>query len=214
MSCSIAQSFVMTTTPKQNLILLRLAVIGAASAEDIKLSKKPKQDRDPLVKAGLVSQSRQGKRLHFELTERGWALLDGLDGLPLPETKRAVPVLEALFAKVALYLRGSGESLAALDQAPSGSEREPSREMSVPDRIRRAYDQLSAHSPGCDVRLKHLRGEIFDTDRETLDLCLLGLVMAGRAQLRQIDDPQALDEADRTAALSLGTDRHLFRLTA
>lgn len=208
----------MNTTPKQNLILLQLAVSGPATAGDFKFSITPKVDREPLVQQGLIAKSKLGRSIRFELTDRGWAHLDGLEDIRLTKSAATALLLEKFFDLTLRRLHATGETLAALYLAPAPAHHDkPDVPLatSLAQGIREAYGRLNAGSPGGEIRLKHLKSEIPHADRESLDLCILGLVMAGRAQLRQIDDAMAIDGEDREAGIDLGgAVRHLFRLTA
>ncbi len=199
----------MSTTPKQNVILLRLALFGPTKKSEL----IPREEREGLNQAGWIEGVKQGRATFFNLTDKGWGGLDGFESIRLPASKAAAPLLEKLFALVGKCFHDRGESLASLHLADGPHlARAGEESAAVPERIRQAYLKLSAASPGCEVRLKHLRTELTGVDPETLNLCLLGLVMAGQADLRQIDDPLALDEEDRSAAINLGgTTRHLFR---
>jgi hypothetical protein len=207
----------MNTTPKQNLILLQLAVSGAATAGDFKFSMTPKVDREPLVQQGLITKTKQGRSIRFELTDRGWAHLDELEDIRLTKSPATAPLLEIFFNLTLGRLHATGETLAALHMAPTPvpcDDPDLQTDTGLAQRIREAYAKLSTGSPGCEIRLKHLKSALPHTDRESLDLCILGLVMAGRAQLRQIDDALAIDAEDRAAGIDLGgAARHLFRLT-
>ncbi len=208
----------MKTTSKQNLILLQLALNGPLVAGDFKFTIKPAQDRNPLVGQGLISQTKQGRSLRFELTDRGWAYLDDLTEIHLMKTQATAPLLEKFFGLTVKHLHQTGHPLASL-KLPAAPTVEPDAPVperrSIVDLIREAYTKLSIQQPGCEVRLKHLRAELSSCDRDTLDLCLMGLVMAGRGQLGQIDDALTLNADDYEAAIHLGgAARHLFRLTS
>ncbi|MFQ3671142.1 MAG: hypothetical protein SNJ84_06760 [Verrucomicrobiia bacterium] len=199
----------MKTTPKQNLMLLRLAVLGPEKASLL----TPAAERNRLAQNGWIEGTRRHRATYYDLTDQGWEWINDLESIQLPSTKAAVPLLEALFRLVQRRFHAQGETLAELHLPVKGSwDGERADPVPLAQRIREAYQSLAQNAPGSEVKLSHLKAKLAETDSETLDLCLLGLVMAGRAELRQIDEPLALSPEDRVAAIHFGgCARHLFR---
>jgi len=203
----------MKLTPVQNLMLLNLAVSNEAPKMGKFFTKK---DRVPLEKEGLIHCEKVGPGKRVYLTDHGWDYLNRGEKMQFSSNKFTGPTLERFHQHVCESLARKDAAFAELFTARAESQApkfvEPSRR-SIAEDIKKAYLKLTQGRLEIDVRFKHLRQELGDIDRLTLDYCLMGMLMSGVAQARQIDDPLVIDLDDRSASLNTGgSDRHLFRM--
>jgi len=205
----------MIPTPKQNLVLLRLAVLGEIPNKSAIRPALTVSERQDLTDAGYLELKREGRAEKAHLTEKAWGYLRNATELPLSKSQEASPVLTAFHARVSQFLANEDRSFVDLFTswaAPAHSEK-GERQVSIATAVRDSYLDLTGGRLGEEVRLRQLREELPNTDRASLDYCLLGMVMAGIAQIRQIDDSLAIDDRDRAASLEFGgSARHLFQL--
>ncbi|MBX3180359.1 MAG: hypothetical protein KF886_23670 [Candidatus Hydrogenedentes bacterium] len=186
---------------------------------------KPKMDKKkliPLLDAGLVVLERRGRASHIVLTERAWQWAeDNLDAEFSPRAN-ATPALKGLLQRLKHYLKTTGTPLAEVLVAvepeapaspadiPASAPAEPQPRPTIDDAIREAYLALSGGRWDTRVRLADLRDRLAAYPRADLDNALLRMQTAGRLVLYRLDDPQDTFDADRAAALYLGSDpRHL-----
>jgi hypothetical protein len=114
-----------------------------------------------------------------------------------------------------LYLKQTGTPLAELLGAAEAAEEarpeSPAPEpFSIDDAIRDAYLALSGGQWETRVRLAPLREQLATFPKEAQDQAFLRMQAVGRLVLYRLDDPQDTFEADRAAALYIGSDpRHL-----
>lgn len=211
------------------------------TGEEPMVSKaKPGVDRKklrPLLDAGLIELEKRGRANHIVLTDRGWQWSE--DNLDAEFSTRAntTPALEGLLPKLKNYLKQSGTPLVELLSAGEASA-EPESRMeqppiaepegtaglgtvvepppesvleSIDEAIRRAYLALSGGRWETRVRLAQLREHLEGYARQEQDRALLRMQGEGRLVLYPLDDPMDTFEADRAAALFLGSDpRHLL----
>jgi hypothetical protein len=209
----------MKPSPRQNLVLLRLAVLGPAPKVGELKALMTAEERKDLAAAGLIDVAKGARgAISAALTDGGWRYLNDAGDLALSKSQEASAVLQRFFQLVCAHLNSEGARLNALFTTGSRLESSPSEAVaaeSLPAQIRAAYARLSPGQRDGEVRLKHLKAELRAADPPSLDYTLLGMVMAGHAQVRQIADSLAIDDKDRAAALRIGdAPRHLFRLTA
>jgi hypothetical protein len=196
-------------TPKHVLLIWNLLFSGT----EPKLSEaKPgfnKKTLEPLTRAGLIVLERRGRSTHLVLTERAWHWsAEHLDA-PFTQSINAAPALAALLPRLKAYLEQTGTPLASL-LAGMDSGASPSPPEVIDDAIRRAYLTLSGGRWETRVRLTHLREQLGDHARTAQDDALLRMQREGRLVLYPLDDPQDTFDADRAAALYLGSEpRHL-----
>lgn len=195
-------------TPRHMLLLLRLLFSG----DEPKLSEtKPtftKKALEPLTRAGLITLERRGRSAHLVLTERAWHWsADHLDA-PFTMSINAAHVLAALLPRLKTYLKQTGTPLACL-LGGAGEGPEATVE-TIDDAICDAYLSLSGGRWEYRVRLAHLREHLEGHPRAAQDEALLRMQREGRLVLYPLDDPQDTFDADRAAALHLGSEsRHL-----
>lgn len=196
------------------------------TGEEPMVSKaKPGVDKKklgPLLDADLVLLEKRGRANHIVLTDRAWQWAeDHLDAEFSPRAN-ATPALQGLLPKLKHYLKQSGTPLAdlltaeapAVESAVEGAPEVPMTAIPAPtaidEAIREAYLTLSGGQWETRVRLADLRPHLTAYPRPDQDAALLRLQSAGRLVLYRLDDPQDTFEADRAAALYLGSDpRHL-----
>lgn len=187
---------------------------------------KPGVDRKkliPLLDGGLIVLEKRGRANHIVLTDRAWQWAEEHLDAEFSPRANATPALQGLLPRLKNYLQQTGTPLAELlntEVVPSPAPEVPPTEAVVPptpasdvpieDAIRRAYLTLSGNQWNSRVRLASLREQLGAYPRAELDQVLLRLQTAGRLVLYRLDDPQDTFDADRAAALYLGSDpRHL-----
>jgi hypothetical protein len=173
----------------------------------------------PLLDAGLVVLEKRGRASHIVLTDRAWQWAeDNLDA-PFSTSTNVTIALRGLLPRLRHYLKQSGTPLAEIlsavepPNAPAAEAQPAPTETPAPaidGAIREAYLALSGGQWETRVRLAHLRERLAAYAREDQDAALLQMQAAGRLVLYRLDDPQDTFDADRAAALYLGSDaRHL-----
>jgi len=205
------------------------------TGEEPMVSKaKPGVDKKklgPLLDAGLVVLEKRGRANHIVLTDRAWQWAeDHLDAEFSPRAN-ATPALQGLLPKLKNYLKQSGTPLAELLTAegppneesdvrvpgtviatpdPEVAPNSPPETISIEEAIRMAYLSLTRNQWETRVRLADLRKHLTLYPRDTQNSALLRMQSAGQLVLYRLDDPQDTFDADRDAALYLGSDpRHL-----
>jgi len=200
----------MKLSPYQNLLLLSLA---AHYPDRPKQSEFDNKQRNPLCEAGYIELEQVGRPKLVGLTDKGWSYLAEHRDLVFSNSKLSGTSLAALHTRLHDFFHRSGHAFADLFRETANPDPLSKAEETIPAAIRRAYLVLTDNRLHIDVRLQHLKAHLQAFDPATLDYCLMGLVMAGLAQVRQIDDSLAIDERDRATSLEVGgTTRHLFRL--
>lgn len=173
----------------------------------------------PLLDAGLVVLEKRGRASHIVLTDRAWQWAeDNLDA-PFSTSTNVTIALRGLLPRLKHYLKQSGTPLAEIlgavepPNAPAAAASSAPAETKAPaidGAIREAYLALSRGQWETRVRLAHLRERLAAYARQDQDTALLQMQAAGRLVLYRLDDPQDTFDADRAAALYLGSDaRHL-----
>lgn len=189
-----------------DLALLEMAVTGMPLSK----SQLEPAKRDTMLELGLIEIRKRPKGRGDEilLTEVGWRHLN--ENQVLDFGKRPNPsakVLQNLLPCVHRFLSRHDSSFSGLflSQSEDTSGKSlMSHQESIPGLIRAGYLELTSGRFDIDVRLKHLREKLRDADAETVSLCLMGMILAGRAQAAHIADALVIDDDDRAAALNLG----------
>ncbi|MEE3851043.1 MarR family transcriptional regulator [Gordonia sp. LSe1-13] len=178
-----------------------------------------KKSRETLNELGLID-SVKGPRNSFvhTLTDRGWAWC--ARELTEEPPKGAQPPIRALYAVMA----GVGRYLTAEDlrlhevfraevfRAEETPHTEQNAASPLEERIRTGYADLAAR-PGAWVTLSALRAGLDDVDAATLDTALVNLQRAPGVSLIPQEDRALLTDADRAAAVIVGTQAcHLFAI--
>jgi len=206
--------------PTQALLLFGLLARHGACAQAELIPKVKKADREALVMAKLITANRVGRGFKLKLEDRGWAWAHAnLSGDVLPKAHRT---LSDVMARLSEYLAKSGETLAdfigsepeeTLQQQPT--ERKHSKGGGKPTqpkgpspafvrkRIESAYLALTHGRKNEPVRLAHLRAELSDLDRASVDAEFARILKGDKtASLMRHDDPHQIDQADHDAAFS------------
>ena len=205
-------------TPTQALILFGLlARHGACAQAELKPEVK-KADREALVKGKLITVDKVGRGLKLMLEDPGWAWTATHLSAALPPAQRT---LSAFLARLSEHLARSGETLADFigskpeeilpepparrrgKAQPKPAKPKPPSAATLRKRIEAAYLALTHGRKNETVRLAHLRAELSDLDRATVDTAL-GRILKGdkTASLMRHDDPHQLDQADHDAAFN------------
>jgi len=212
-------------TPTQALLLFGLLARHGACAQAELTPKVEKADREALVMANLITAKKVGRGLKLKLEDAGWAWAAANLSAVLPKAQRT---LSDVMARLSEHLAKSGETLADFigsppeEMAPPTApkrKRPPAPKRSkvevkstkpkpplpavVRERIESAYLALTHGRKNEPVRLAHLRAELSDLDRATVDAAL-GRILKGdkTASLMRHDDPHQIDEADHDAAFN------------
>jgi hypothetical protein len=206
-------------TPTQALLVFGVLARHGACAQAELIPKVKKADREVLVKEKLITVSKVGRGLRLMLSDTGWAWTATHLDVALPPAQRT---LSDLLMRLDEHLAKSDNTLAdfigrkpegLLPEPPSAQKRDkggastPSTKalspVEVRQRIEAAYLKLTHGRKNETVRLAHLREELSDLDRATMDAAL-GRILKGdkKALLMRHDDPRQLDEADHDAAFS------------
>lgn len=214
----------MALTELQTLILWALLAKaeGGSFLKDLR-PKVTKNDREALVKAGLIICEKRGQRIWLEVTEKGWAWAgDNLEAsLPKRSTAGSI-VLQEWLTRLKAFLETRGlalaDVLASSPPPPSGnshaanSRPRPSIDYGkLRSRIRKAYLELTGGQFNARARLRDLRGKLIDVERSVLDEALKRMQREQEASLYQIDNRIEITDADREAAIYFGSEpRHLL----
>jgi hypothetical protein len=206
-------------TPNQALMLFGLLARHGACAQAELMPKVKKAAREALVKAKLIIASKVGRGLKLTLEDAGWAWTATHLSAALPPAQRT---LSDVLARLSEHLAKSGETLADFigskpedisSRQPPARKRgrgganptkpKPPSPAALRERIEAAYLALTRGRKNETVRLAHLRAELSDLDRATVDAAL-GRILKGdkTASLMRHDDPRQLDQADHDAAFS------------
>ncbi len=193
--------------PRQNLLLLQLALRPEAPKKS-DIRSVTAGEREELANGGLIAYRREGRADRVCLTDRGWAWLAARENFPLGKSREAGAMLEQLFTLTTRFLRRKGGGFSELFLELPDAE-----EPSVASQVRAAYLTLTRSAEGAEVRLRELKVQLPKVAPDDLDFVILGMVMAGEAQLRQWDGAVGLEAADHAAAIMIGrTPQHVIRL--
>ncbi len=212
-------------TPFQALIVWALLARGGSSFQkDLMPEPKPK-DRDPLVRARLISVEKRNRAIFLNVEEEGWSwAADHMDAELSTRSTAGSFVLRDLLARLAVFAKLRNIPLAEiLSAAPPPStagdvlhiEPPPVPPLPQPadlrERIRAAFLKLTGGALNTRVRLADLRVLLSDLDRATQDKAILAIAGETDADLLQLDNRIDITDADREAALYVGAEpRHLL----
>jgi hypothetical protein len=206
-------------TPTQALLLFGLLARHGECPQAELMPKVDKSNREALVKAKLITSKKVGRGLHLTLEDAGWGWAAKHLTAELPPAQRT---LSDMLARLDEHLSRSNEALADfIGSKPSASPPKPpapSKRGNAGDkpkqpkplapaalrkRIEAAYLAITGGRRDQTVHLAHLRAELSDLDRATVDAAL-GRILKGdkKASLMRHDDPQQLAKADHDAAYS------------
>ncbi|MEE4021585.1 MarR family transcriptional regulator [Gordonia sp. PKS22-38] len=217
----------MSLTPSQSAVLFVLM----SQARDVPnpelralAPELTKKSRETLNDLGLID-SAKGPRNSFvhTLTDRGWAwCARELTEAPPKGAQPPIRALYAVMAGVGRYLTAEDLRLhevfraevfrAEVFRAGATPLTEQKAASPLEERIRGAYAELAAR-PGAWVTLSALRAGLDDVDAATLDSALVNLQRAPGVSLIPQEDRALLTDADRAAAVIVGTQAcHLFAI--
>lgn len=175
-----------------------------------------KQDRDALVRRGLIEVTTEGRAMVLDLTDRGWstcARLLGADapGRPSGQGRALYTVLRALRRYFDRDDLSPGDVFVPLDDNAQAGEPDVLGDQ-VEAKVRAAYVRLAARDGGW-VDLVRLRGELPDVSRHDLDAALTRMYRIPGVSLVPEDNQKTLTDADHVAALSIGDQaKHLIAI--
>lgn len=195
-------------TPSQSAVLFAL-MSQACEVPNAKLRELAPEltrtSRERLNDLGLVD-SVQGPRNSYthSLTDRGWVwCTQELTAAPPAGAPPPIRALYAVLAALGRYLDAEDLRLHEVFRpAPPSTD----------ERIRTAYAALAAR-PGAWVAVSALRGALDDVDAATLDPALVAMQRTPGVSLIPQEDRALLTDADRAAAVVVGTQScHLFAI--
>lgn len=156
--------------------------------------------RDRLNDAGLIESWQEKRRYTHRLTDKGaqWCMRELVRLEPPP---RSGALVRMGFAALRRLAAQPGIDLLEVIN-PSDLE----------TLIRKAYQELSV-KPQDWVRLAKLRPRLNGADKSEVDDVLLRMIRTGTVHLAPDSDRKSLTDADRTAAIRVGTqDKHLVAI--
>jgi hypothetical protein len=162
---------------------------------------------EALVRAGLVAKEKRNRGFWYELTDKGWNVAGRNLGAPLPQTKKASPVLQAWLARLQGFLEARGLALADVFTAGAGvqpgrqSPSEPATPADLRERIRAAYFAVTDGRLNTAVRIADIRARLVDVDRAVLDDTLAHMHVEEGTTLSGLNNPQEITAADQAAVL-------------
>jgi hypothetical protein len=203
---------------KQALAMWALLGAGGAAYGGKLKPQIEKSEREALQRAGLIeAEKRERGALWLIVTDRGWAWAEQHLGDSLPDKSfGGAFVLQAWLTRLQVYLQKHGIRLAELFVAPPAPTSAAPDTTAPPDhaelreQIRAAYLEVAG---GFNRRalLSELRAMLGDIDRTTLDTVLKQMQREEEASLMQLDNRMDITEADRSAALHIGSEpRHIL----
>lgn len=185
---------------------------GAASNNELKQRYQfslTGAKRTALVNDGYISSSRENSRESFrhELTEKGQELCrDALHAGPDPDANLGHRIYQGMLEQLAAQLAANG--LDIFDQAPTPSESDAASK----EGLSAAYFSLASEA-GAWVSLVDLRAALESVERESLDMLIHELHVAGDITLLPEENRRSITPDDRAAAIRIGSeDRHLISI--
>jgi hypothetical protein len=175
-----------------------------------------KQDRDELVRRGLIEVTTEGRAMVLDLTDKGWATCARLFGADVPaqskgQGKALYTVLRALRRYFDRDDLAPGDVFLPLDDRALAGEPDVLGDQ-VEDEVRGAYVRLAARAGGW-VDLVRLRDELSDVSRHDLDAALSRMHRIPGVSLIPEENQKALTDADRAAAVTIGAeDKHMIAI--
>jgi hypothetical protein len=187
-----------------------------------------KSEREALRDAGLITfEKRKGGAFWLEVTDRGWRWAEDHLGDPLPDKNfGGAFVLRAWLTRLQAFLRARNLGLADVlgqqaqqQELPPEKPKQPEQPANTDyralrDRVRRAYLDVTGGSFNTRALLSDIRPRLHDIDRDVLDDALKRMQREDDASLMQLDNRAEITDADRAAALHIGSEpRHILWIT-
>lgn len=156
--------------------------------------------RKRLNKDGLIRTRKEKARLFHEITDDGIAWCER-ELATVEAPPRSGPLPRAVFEALRLILRHGDVFLEDVLRAAA-----------LESQIRTEYRELR-RKPQDWVRLADLRARLNGADRDTVDRVLLAMTKTRRVHLAPDSDQRAVTDADRAAAIRIGSeDKHLVAI--
>jgi hypothetical protein len=204
----------LTGTEQAVLLVLMAQAAPVRNPELAALGPKlDKDNRDRLVRLGLIEVGTVDRAMSLELTDRGWATcaaLIGTDAPPRPsgQGKALYTVLQGLRRYLDRADLAPSDVFVALDDDAI----DDATENIVETQVRDAYVRLAAHAGGW-VDLVRLREELSDVSRPELDAALTRMYRLPGISLIPEENQKTLTDQDRAAAVAIGDqDKHLIAI--
>jgi hypothetical protein len=208
----------LTGTEQAVLLVLMAQAAPVRNPELAALGPKlGKDNRDRLVRLGLIEVGTVDRAMSLELTDRGWATcaaLIGTDAPPRPsgQGKALYTVLQALRRYLDRADLAPSDVFVAQDDGVLDGATVAATENSVETQVRDAYVRLAAHAGGW-VDLVRLREELSDVSRPELDAALTRMYRLPGISLIPEENQKTLTDRDRAAAVAIGDqDKHLIAI--
>jgi hypothetical protein len=219
-------------TGMQVLAVWELIITGDGKNATQRKIKLNHSDVEALRISGLVSVKGARPRASdpfyaskMYVEDKGWVWANEQGfAVRFSPTKSAIPLLEALLAKVGKYLELRGlalydllhprpsapdETLPAPVEEPMAPAPAPSTTaaLSLEERIRDAYLRVTGGGFNRYVKLAALRAELPGEPASDVDAALLQMQQRGDTFLSPIDDPQDIGPEDERAAIRVASLR-------
>jgi hypothetical protein len=184
-----------------------------------------KGEREALYSAGLITVEKRARSFWLEVTDRGWRWAEEHLDHALPEkTFAGAFVLHAWLARLQAFMRARGIGLAdvlgpaeARGAETQAGPAETPASIDYPmlrDRIRNAYLDVTGGRLNTRALLSDVRKRLQDISRDVLDGALKRMQREDEASLMQLDNRAEITDADRAAALYIGSEpRHIVWIT-
>lgn len=206
------------TGTKQAVLLVLMAEARAVRNPELAAlgPELKKQDRDELVRRGLIEVSTENRAMVLELTDRGWATCAAIIGAEVPaqskgQGKALYTVLRALRRYFDREGLKPGEVFFQLDDNALAGEPDVLGD-EVEEKVRAAYVRLAARSGGW-VDLVRLRQDLSEVSRHDLDAALTRMYRIPGVSLVPEENQKTLSAEDHAAAVSIGDQaKHLIAI--
>lgn len=207
----------LTGTKQSVLLVLMAEARPVRNPELARLGPElKKQDRDELVRRGLIEVTATRPSMVLELTDRGWATCAAIIGADTPDRpsgqgKAMYTVLRALRRYFDREGLTPGEVFYQLDDNALAGEPDVLGDQ-VEERVHTAYTRLAARAGGW-VDLVRLRDELADVSRHDLDAALTRMYRIPGISLVPEENQKTLTAEDHAAAVSIGDQaKHLIAI--
>jgi hypothetical protein len=198
---------------KQALAMWALLGAGGGAFGGELIPKVEKAERAALEKAGLVTVEKRQRSYWLDVTDKGWHWAEGHLGDALPDKSfGGAFVLRTWLTRLQAFMQVHEVRLADVlgPQTKSVGDRLSTGYAELRERIRAVYLEIAG---GFNKRalLKDIREHLRQVDRSALDDALKRMQREEDASLMQLDNRVEITEADRAAALYIGSEpRHIL----
>ena len=165
-----------------------------------------KQDRDELVRKGLIEVTTEDRTMVLELTDRGWATCAAIIGAEVPPQSKGQG--RALYT----VLRALRRHFDRENLAPADVFVELDDTVDVEAEVRAAYVRLASRAGGW-VDLVRLRADLPDVSKHELDEALTRMYRIPGVSLVPEENQKTLTAEDHAAAIEIGDQaKHLIAI--